>query len=330
MAWFRGFLMQFINEPIFIVGTPRSGTSVLSALLNNHSQIFCGGELHYYDYYDRLLEAGGDGISIFDLYKRFSQFDDQYRIDQLSQEDKRGLKLDSRRSLLQSFMEVQMPNKSLKYWGNSTPRDLFNVPTILKDFPTAKIVVCSRRCDDFMASYKNRHKQTYSSNVERLRDVYHPLTTAILWFLSMRRTQLLLQRYPGNVRRLYYEDLVSSTDLSLRAICEWLRIDYEPKMIETNYSNSSYTHESRGIYASSIGRGAQALNASEKSIANIAEFGLVGGQHEGRKLSLRDIFSAIYYVPGFIVHVLRMSSVTGEYGRNEGYLSYLLRRIFFR
>ena len=84
--------MRYTIEPIFIVGTPRSGTSVLSALLNNHSKIFCGGELHYYDYYDQLSEVGGDGLSIFDLYKKFSQFDDQIRIDELSQEKKNVLK----------------------------------------------------------------------------------------------------------------------------------------------------------------------------------------------------------------------------------------------
>ena len=36
------------NKPIFIVGAPRSGTTLLSAILGSHSRIACGPETQFF------------------------------------------------------------------------------------------------------------------------------------------------------------------------------------------------------------------------------------------------------------------------------------------
>ena len=37
------------SAPIFIVGVPRSGTTLLAAMLNAHKKIACGNETHFFE-----------------------------------------------------------------------------------------------------------------------------------------------------------------------------------------------------------------------------------------------------------------------------------------
>lgn len=38
------------TEPIFLVGVPRSGTTMLAEMLSRHPSITCGPETHYFEY----------------------------------------------------------------------------------------------------------------------------------------------------------------------------------------------------------------------------------------------------------------------------------------
>jgi len=40
------------SQPVFIVGSPRSGTTFLSAMLSNHSRLCCGPETQFFNKLD--------------------------------------------------------------------------------------------------------------------------------------------------------------------------------------------------------------------------------------------------------------------------------------
>lgn len=57
-------------SPIFVVGTPRSGTTLLQLMLNAHSQLSIMGELHYFDEILQIREH----IPNLDSNKDFQNF----------------------------------------------------------------------------------------------------------------------------------------------------------------------------------------------------------------------------------------------------------------
>ena len=80
------------KKPIFIVGTPRSGTTLAAKILGHHSNVFMPGETHFFDdIFSNSTEFGSlkysDSINkvsvrLFDLYGRYYEPDDQQRIEQ--------------------------------------------------------------------------------------------------------------------------------------------------------------------------------------------------------------------------------------------------------
>ena len=84
------------KSPIFIVGTPRSGTTLTSKILGRHTHIFMPGETHFFeDIYSRKTTDGTnfnkeDRNNIIErlltLYSRFNEPGDQKRVDFLCEQ----------------------------------------------------------------------------------------------------------------------------------------------------------------------------------------------------------------------------------------------------
>ena len=60
--------------PIFILGMPRSGTTLIEQIVSSHTQVYGGGELNYVKAYGSKLAAG----SITPTVEHISVFRDQY------------------------------------------------------------------------------------------------------------------------------------------------------------------------------------------------------------------------------------------------------------
>ena len=105
------------RDPIFVVGTPRSGTTLTARILGNHPAIFMPGETHFMeDIYARRNQLGDPADRIASdrvverlrtLYGRFYERRDQQRIDDLFARREFVDALDATRSyreMLDTFM----------------------------------------------------------------------------------------------------------------------------------------------------------------------------------------------------------------------------------
>jgi hypothetical protein len=267
--------------PIFVVGPPRSGTTLTARILGRHSRIFMPGETHFFDdIYARRRELGdltNPGsvqrviARLTTLYERFNEKLDQERVDNLLRTAGFVDRLSGCRSykeILTCFMEMQMRLVGKGRWGNNVPKDIFQVADITYLYPDAKILVCIRDVRDFLLSYKHKWQVAQGDNVDRLTSLYHPVLMSLLWQASINQIAKIRESVSeDNVLIVHYESLVLDSDRLVQEICRFIGEDFEQEMLNVDGGNSSFKVEKRGIYSSSVGRWKKGLSDDEIHIA---------------------------------------------------------------
>ncbi len=145
---------------------------------------------------------------------------------------------------------------------DDTPKHLYYIPDILQLFPDAKFIGCVRDPRDFLFSYRNYWRRSTES--DRIKALYHPVVTSLLWRSS---TKLLLkyaqQLGPLKMLLVQYENLVKDPEKTIQEMSEFLAVDFEPEMLQIESNNSSFEQTSTGIFATSVGRWRTGLPAED-------------------------------------------------------------------
>lgn len=270
------------KPPIFVIGTPRSGTTLTARIVGNHPNVFMPGETHFmHDIYARRAQLGDPSdpaarqrilSRLFTLYGRYNTRLDQTRVEQVFSDAQALEQLrassTSYRNLLQSFMEPQARFRGKIRWGNNAPKDVFHVEEILDLFPDARFLFCVRDIRDFLLSYQGKWRITTDAHKDRLRHLYHPVLTSLLWKATMRRLPAIRKCVPaGNLLVLRYEDLVTRPMEIIPKICEVIDEPYDERMHQVTFKNSSSDPKQAGIFSSSVGGWRQKLSQEEIYIA---------------------------------------------------------------
>lgn len=271
--------------PIFVVGTPRSGTTLTARMLGNHSRIFMPAETHFFDdIYARRRRLGVPGEAgwaqavtnrLSTIYKRQHEGGYQKRMEPLlSDTDALGRMVGNcatYRDVFSGFMEWQMAAAGKARWGNHVPRDIFNIPEILSFYPDARIIVCVRDVRDFLVSYGGMKSVLKAHHVGRYRQLFHPVVTSLLWVSTMRRIPIVERQVaPEHMMILRYEDLVREPEAAALRICRLIGEEFEPAMLSVQQNNSSDCSTrtaAGGIYASSVGRWRDSLPPEQAAVA---------------------------------------------------------------
>ena len=260
--------------PIFIVGPPRSGTELVRAILNRHSDIYISSETHYFDDLRPRLPAGRlsasdrehafryfSGLRVNDYWLKEKStetdmvVDDEFRM----LAETRGESADA---IFVAHCRTQEAARGKTVWGEKTPRHLFRSKDILKAFPTAKILVMMRDPRGVIASYRDWNDrwfrrdliEAFSSEairpeLVRARMSYSLTIIALLW-RSAGNTALRLNHDLGASRILVckFEDLLADPEGILRVIVQWIGISQETCMLNVGVVNSSYVgYSAQGI-----------------------------------------------------------------------------------
>lgn len=269
-----------MQEPVFVVGPPRCGTTLTARILGRHPAIFMPGETHFFpDIYARRAQLGEprDAAAraavlerLMTLYGRYNEPEDQARVERLFAGAARA-ELEQAadyRTLFARFMERQTEAAGKRRWGNQAPADLFHVTDILAFYPRARFVLCVRDARDFLVSYRDKWKNTAPEHVERLRKLYHPVVSSLLWRASVRRAAALEHSVPaGQLYTLRYEDLAHDPEAAVRRLCAFVGEEFDPAMLEVRTHNSSAARTGSGIFSSSVGRWREDLAAEDAYLA---------------------------------------------------------------
>ena len=220
--------------PVFIVGMPRSGTTLVEQIISSHPLVFGGGELAELKLIEEELIKGNGG----ELYARLLQSTDR----KLSV-DLANRYLTRLRSYSKDAIRVtdKFPHNFMRLW----------LVTLL--FPQAKIIHCRRDPADTCLScyftnfsfghiykYDLHHLGAYYRLYERLMDHWHRVL-------------------PQQILEVHYEALVENQKEESHRIIEFCDLPWDDCCLEFHKNDravltASLSQVRRNIYTTSIGK----------------------------------------------------------------------------
>jgi hypothetical protein len=245
------------HEPVFVIGCPRSGTTLLQVLIDLNTDYAIPPESFVFERYAPLLAT--PRVLPPDQVERLGALlarDNRLQLWGLPPEflprfDGRGPT--SSREIVTEFFAAYARFRGKGRWGEKTPQHAWHVPEILAAFPRAKIVHILRDPRDVVASY--------------VESIFGP-ETALLAAKRWREYATTIDRETaglpdGQFRMIRYEDLVTDPEQTVASLLEILvassegvQLSLADSPLGTHYETISNAHTAvtRKIDPSSIGK----------------------------------------------------------------------------
>lgn len=222
-----------LSPPVFIVGSGRSGTTLLRSLLNASEQILFPYESDFiaraYPFYqDKQHFSEQDYRQLVKLFVRNSQKRGWHMTESYLLSSLKEVSPQTFSEVNSTIYEAYLKQEGLEnlQWGIKTPVLIASLDRITSVFPNAKIVHIVRDGRDVYLSYQNIHK--HSPEQEKF-GPKNTLQTALYWVDGLRRIETFQKRQIYNLR---YEDLLTSPESELKNLFAFLEIKYDPSIPE--------------------------------------------------------------------------------------------------
>lgn len=226
-----------LKGPVFIVGAPRSGTTLLQYMLRSHPALsFPTGESHFFIPLFRNAAQYGD-LSRLENVKHVLQAMESQSAEFLHT-DLHGLKFDvetlarefveeghhGMRDIINGIFEKNAAGEKKPRWGDKTPYYVLHIPELLEWWPDAQVIHIVRDGRDVALSMLARRHDF---------GVYNNYLAAKLWEQFVETGHMMGQRVLGTqYLELRYEDLIRDQKASLEKICQFLGEMYSDDLLE--------------------------------------------------------------------------------------------------
>lgn len=222
------------DKLVFLIGAPRSGSTLLTRMLGAHSKIHAPAEPHlltplaHLGYYDSVEKAPYDPViaraGIREVVADLPKGEDDY--------------LSSLRAYTNSIYEKLLTPSGRELLLDKTPAYALVLDFAARLYPNAKYVVLTRHPLAVWSSYVTSffdgdHEVAHNHNP--LMERYVP---AIARFLRER---------PVDLRHVRYEEMVSDPEAQMEKLCAYLEVPFEPGMVNYGEQTGSTKSAARGL-----------------------------------------------------------------------------------
>lgn len=225
------------DGPVFIVGAPRSGTTMLQYRLRNLPRISLPtGESHFFIPLLRNQTQFGDLSRVENIRAVLQAMHAQSR--DFLETDLHGMRFDAGRlaaelhaqgrnslpAIISGLFEKNARGEGKARWGDKTPYYVMHMQKLLEWFPTAQFVHLIRDGRDVALSLFGRRHDF---------GVYNAYFAAEYWESYIEKGRAQARTLPsGQYLELRYEDLLAHPEETMRTLCAFLGEDYSAQLFE--------------------------------------------------------------------------------------------------
>jgi len=232
-----------INKPIFVVGSPRSGTSILTWCLGQHPNILVQEESSWIGLFavnvaigHEIGSARGERSQLSTLGIRRDDFMAHFgkSINDLILSHLRQVEITSRSAALrdssqvhEGFQIARSQSDPKSRWVDGTPEYSFYICGLRKLFPRAQFIHIVRDVESVVRSLLNFDRTGEGSLVANEQEAYN------YWLRTVSSCLLAERAYgPRVVYRLQYSNLINNPESALRSVLKFLGERYVPACLE--------------------------------------------------------------------------------------------------
>ncbi len=220
---------------LFVIGAPRSGTTMLERMLASHSMVQGGPEPHiitplaHLGVWDKVGKAPYDHVLAAQSQKLF--------VDQLPNKEQDYW------AACRAYCDV-LYGRYLESKGNKpicldkTPAYALVLPFMQKVFPDAKYIVLTRHPLAMFSSFANSF---FDGDYQVAQD-YNPIINRYVPAMA----RFLRQQAPPRLH-VRYEDLVKDPETWFQRICEHIEIPFEPEAIDYGKTKEADGDRAKGL-----------------------------------------------------------------------------------
>lgn len=242
------------DAPIFIIGMPRSGTTLIEQILSSHSRIYGGGE----------LTGIGNIVKDISLKTKTSY-----------PECLSNIGTDSLNTYANAYLqEIQKDTGATKHFTDKMPHNYLYLGFIKKLFPNAKIIHCIRNPIDtclsiYFKSFNDSH--IYANDFKNLAHHYHCYTEITKFWGSTLHSSILDVRY---------EHLINNFEKEVSRITDFCGLDIEPDCINfhkntRNVHTASQDQVTQPLYNTSVNRWKNYMPEVQELINELEQYNLI-------------------------------------------------------
>lgn len=278
---------------IFVVGLPRTGSTLTRGILNASPHVWIAGESHFFPEPIRLGLARREGYA-----ERFRRIGDMATDDGLRRVldeifslrgksfwarlatvvDRPDFEAEFRRTarddraLLDTAMARFARGRPIR--GEKTPHHIHSVPTLLEWFPGARIIHTFRDPRAVYVSLRRKERAEKLTTLGRAArhlgpvfDLYATANVIRRWRTMVRLHHQFAARFPDRYTLVRFEDLVTEPGATAARLSDFLGIGYTDEMLQQVVHNSSFMRKGAGsgIDTATIDRWREHLSPTARS-----------------------------------------------------------------
>lgn len=216
-----------MSTPIFILGVPRSGTTLVRTILDSHPAIACGPETPWL--------GGHHPRTAMRLHEFLVTHEHGYCA---NFHQPRAVATRAVRLMVDELLTTYARSRGKQRWAEKTPDNALYVPFLTELFPEAKLILVSREGLDvacstsIVAEHRRGVSKWHEGNLGFAPDAgvrNTPLAALLRWRHWSRILSDSLSSRPHF--HLRYESLVTNPEPALRELCSFLSEPFDAAML---------------------------------------------------------------------------------------------------